>query len=384
MKKKILALLLALGVLLTLAACGTGEETPADTSAPDSTAPTDTSVPSETAGFDYTAAYAAFAPEDVVFSVDGRDVTWCEYFYTLSYVMQMIEYYGGVADWDAVFEMAGTGQTYREFVTDYTVSMCKQNAVINNSAEEKGVALTADEIDAMWQEAVAASGYSDENTFVQAMEAQRLTKDVYIYISNTAVLFDRLFEADYGVGGADCPAADILSFAEENEYIMAKHILLSNKNDANEALSEDEVAAKLARAEEILAEINAAEDKAAKFDQLMIANSEDPGFTYYPAGYIFTHGEMVEPFENAAFGMEPGEISDIVESTHGYHIIMRVELDPKATMDINSETGEAVTMQYFVAQKFFAEKYAAVVKDAAVEETEAYASMDLNDLFPAG
>ena len=381
MKKKILALLLALGLLLTMAACGSTEE-PADTSAPvDTSAPADTAAP---AGLDYEAAYATFAPEEVLFSVDGREITWCEYFYTLSYVMQMVEYYGGVADWDAVFEMAGTGQTYREFVTDYAVSMCKQNAVINNIAEEKGVAFTAEELDAIWKDVVASSGYSDENTFVQAMEAQRLTKDVYLYISNTALLFDRIFEADYGIAGAAFPDADVFSFAEENEYIMAKHILLSKKDDAGAALSEDEVAAKLARAEEILAEINAAEDKAAKFDQLMIANSEDAGFTYYPAGYIFTRGEMVESFENAAFGMEPGEISGIVESPHGYHIIMRVEIDPKATMDINPETGEAVTLQYFVAQKFFAEKYAAVVKAAVLDETEAYAGLDLNDIFPAG
>ena len=101
-------------------------------------------------------------------------------------------------------------------------------------------------------------------------------------------------------------------------------------------------------------------------------------------GYVFTAGEMVAEFEEGTRALEFGAVSGIVESSYGYHIIMRVELDPKATMDINSETGEAVTMQYFVAQKFFAEKYAAVVKDAAVEETEAYASMDLNDLFPAG
>ena len=382
MKKKILALLLAVGMLLSLAACGTGEtEEPADTSAPeDTSAPADTAAPT---GLDYDAAYAAHAPEDVLFSVDGREVTWSEYFYTLSYVLNMLEYYGGISDWDAVCEIVGTGQTYREFVTEYTLAMCMQNAVINNRAEELGVNLTAEEIDAVWQENIAASGYTEE-AFLEAIESQKLTKDVYLYITNTATLFDRLFVAEFGVNGADCTEADVLSYAEEHDYIMAKHILLSNKDDAGEALSEDDVAAKLARAEEILAEINASADKAAKFDQLMIANSEDPGFTYYPAGYIFTYGEMVEEFEETAFGMEPGEISDIVESTHGYHIIMRVELDPKATMDINSETGEAVTMQYFVAQKFFAEKYAAVVKDAAVEETEAYASMDLNDLFPAG
>lgn len=380
MKKKILALLLAVGMLLSLAACGIGEtEEPADTSAPeDTSAPSDTAAPT---GLDYDAAYAAHAPEDVLFTVDGRGVTWSEYFYTLSYVLNMLEYYGGISDWDAVCEIVGTGQTYREFVTDYTLAMCMQNAVINNRAEELGVNLTAEEIDAVWQENIAVSGYTEES-FLEAIESQKLTKDVYLYITNTATLFDRLFVAEFGVNGADCTEDTVLSYAEEHDYIMAKHILLSNKDDAGEALSEDDVAAKLARAEEILAEINASADKAAKFDQLMIANSEDPGFTYYPAGYIFTYGEMVETFETAAFGMESGEISGIVESPHGYHIIMRVPLDYKATMDIDSETGAAISMQYFVAQKLFSEKYAEIVENAAVEENDAYTNMDLNELFP--
>jgi hypothetical protein len=41
---------------------------------------------------------------------------------------------------------------------------------------------------------------------------------------------------------------------------------------------------------------------------------------------IITHGDAVEAFENAAFSLEPGEISDVVETSEGYHLIYRPRL----------------------------------------------------------
>ena len=42
----------------------------------------------------------------------------------------------------------------------------------------------------------------------------------------------------------------------------------------------------------------------------------------YPGGYTFGRGEMLVAFENAAFSLEKGEMSDVVESENGYHIIL--------------------------------------------------------------
>lgn len=57
----------------------------------------------------------------------------------------------------------------------------------------------------------------------------------------------------------------------------------------------------------------------------MNANSEDTGLAANPDGYAFTTGEMVQEFEDATRALEPGQISGLVESSYGYHIILRLE-----------------------------------------------------------
>ena len=74
-----------------------------------------------------------------------------------------------------------------------------------------------------------------------------------------------------------------------------------------------------ALAEDILARLQNGED----FDTLMNEYSEDTGLIYNPDGYYFFRGEMEETFEAASFALEEGEMSGIVESSYGYHIILR-------------------------------------------------------------
>ena len=113
-------------------------------------------------------------------------------------------------------------------------------------------------------------------------------------------------------------AAD--SYTTENN-IAAKHILFSTVDENGAVLGAEEVEAKKKLADDTLAKIKAGED----FDKLMNELSEDPGLESNPNGYEFGRGEMVEPFENAAFALSVGSVSEIVESDFGYHIIKRTE-----------------------------------------------------------
>jgi len=82
------------------------------------------------------------------------------------------------------------------------------------------------------------------------------------------------------------------------------------------------------KAEALLERALAGEDFAA----LVEAYGEDPGMDMYPTGYTFVSGDMVAPFEEATMELEIGEISDLVITNFGIHIIMRVEPDPENIM----------------------------------------------------
>ncbi len=100
------------------------------------------------------------------------------------------------------------------------------------------------------------------------------------------------------------------------EGASVKHILIST--EAKEGEEPVNVEEKKALAEELLGRAKAGED----FDALVAEYNEDPGQT--EEGYTFGPGEMQEAFEEAAFALGIDEISDVVETNYGYHIIKRI------------------------------------------------------------
>lgn len=116
--------------------------------------------------------------------------------------------------------------------------------------------------------------------------------------------------------------ADVRSYYEQNvarlsgpEERRASHILISVAKDA----PADERQQARAKAEELLVQARKAPES---FAQLAKKHSQDPGSA--PNGGdldYFGRGAMVKPFEDAAFALKKGEISGVVESDFGFHII---------------------------------------------------------------
>jgi peptidyl-prolyl cis-trans isomerase D len=120
---------------------------------------------------------------------------------------------------------------------------------------------------------------------------------------------------------------DLRTYYKENvgrlagkEERRASHILVNATKDA--AASDREKAK--ARAEELLAEVR---KTPASFAEVARKSSQDPGSA--PSGGdlgFFGHGAMVKPFEDAVFALKKGEISDVVETDFGYHVIMLTDI----------------------------------------------------------
>ena len=104
---------------------------------------------------------------------------------------------------------------------------------------------------------------------------------------------------------------------EVAEQVKASHILVKFGDDPKAAKE---------KAEGILAELKSG----ANFAELAKAKSDDPGSAARGGDLgLFGRGKMVKPFEDAAFALKnPGDLSDIVESQFGYHILVLTERKP--------------------------------------------------------
>ena len=112
---------------------------------------------------------------------------------------------------------------------------------------------------------------------------------------------------------------------EEPETVRASHILIATKDQATGTdLTEAQKKAKRKLAEDLLKRAKAGEDFAA----LAKEYSDDPGSKDKGGEYTFPRGQMVPEFESAAFSLNTNQVSDIVTTQFGYHIIKLSEKIP--------------------------------------------------------
>ena len=345
---------------------------------------------------DYEAMYALHAPEDVVLRIGGRDVTWDRYFYALysqaayveDYFYAMADYYGLSFTWTDMLDEE-SGSSYMDWVLDYTEDTLLQQYAVTGYAEENGVVLTEadrEELALILQEDI--QGYCGEDAteedFWAYLSEEYLSPETYRWINEASYLYQLGYVRLYGETGELYDADAAVAWLEDNGYLSASHILLMTIDPSTgEALDEAAVQAQYAQAEALLAELQAIEDPEARlqrFRELKDEYCEDTGKLAFPDGYTFTPGTMVSEFEDAVNALGDYELSGIVETSYGYHIILRLPLSADSALsDYTDDYGMPLTARGAASNEDYGDRLQAYFDTLPMEYADGFRPPVLTD-----
>lgn len=337
---------------------------------------------------DYEALYQAYKPDEIVATVEGKDITWNEMYGWISYYASNIEqtmvnyanYYGYQMTWeDAVNEQ---GNTFADSAIEQACDYMKQVYSVLTYADANGIKIEdADQqvADAFLADAASILGENaTAEDFEQYLIDAHMSREQYETILKFNLYYEEIYQVKYGKDAEYVSDEDALQYLEDNGYFYANHILFMTNDPMNETgLTEEEVKLAYENAVKISEELRAIEDHdelVAKFLELKQEYDEDTGKVRYPNGYLFTSGEMVESFEKAVAEAEAYEVTEPVESNYGYHVIIRLPLDPDVVIPSQSKTARQI-----VADKSHAEFMQSNYENAKAEVKEVLSQFNLMD-----
>ena len=368
--KKTLSLLLCAVLMLSLCACGKTTEVPA--AAVDSSAVLD----AEQGQLLLYALAEKYDPDAVVLTANGSEVSWSVFYNFLRQNLSTFLYYGGLpTDYSAEVE---AGMTMDRALVESAESSIRRIAGASSHATLTEAELDADYA-AYWD--AMKEQYGGEKELLKAVNASGYTKDSLRYFYTTDTLLQDAFTHAYGDNFADLTDAMIEDWAVEKGYVRAKHILLMT-NDAS--LSDADKAAKKQELEAVRAELMAIEDEAERetaFDDKMDTLSEDTGLFMYPDGYVFGRGEMVQEFEDAAFALAPYELSEVVETSYGYHLLLGLAVERDNIIEYDQSSYAPVSVVNRMANEDFTNKLSDWAQDVDISYADDFAGFTVQSLF---
>jgi peptidyl-prolyl cis-trans isomerase C len=203
--------------------------------------------------------------------------------------------------------------------------------LLAQEAKARHVSVPEAAVDA--QIAAIRKQFPSDEVFNQALAAQQKTVEGLKTVAQRDLSIAKLLE-DALAGKVAVTADQAQKYYDENpdrfkqpERVRASHILIGLPQGADAVTKE----AARKRAEDVLKQVKAGKDFAA----LAKEHSQDPGSAVQGGdlGY-FPRGQMVGPFDEAAFTLAKGATSDLVESQFGFHIIRVVDKQEARTVPL--------------------------------------------------
>ena len=198
------------------------------------------------------------------------------------------------------------------------MEMMIEQELIRQAAEAKGTEVTPEEVDAAWKE--VTEPFKTPEEFAVRLETESFTEESYREHLRRMIGAKKYLD-DVRLSIAEVSDEELETYYRDNEIrltlperVRVRHILLTWKPLG----TTDDRAAIREQMEPILERARAGEDFAAMAGEFSddYATRQNGGDTG-----LFQRGEMAPAFEQAAFALQPGEISEIVETPFGLHII---------------------------------------------------------------
>lgn len=335
--KTSLALLLVLALALGLAGCNKPDsqtDSPTESASPSPTAaPQDGFLPDN--AIDVAQTIYGCSSDTPMLTVNGQAVSTESFLYWLG---NMAAYYDSLfyqnyyQNLDFSAEIS-KGKTWDDQIKEIAYQNCVLLAITSDLAREMGVSLTDSELQEVYDDRASDLESLGEETYAYRLQALGINDRADFELRRTSRLFQKIedvYENNLltGAGEDAITDKDVDEYVAENDLLRAKHILILTKDMTTYSdLSDEEKTAASEKINDLATQLKAADDPVALFDTLMNEYSEDSGLSTNPDGYVFTAGQMVSEFENGTRALDFNEISPVIESTYGYHIILRLDPD---------------------------------------------------------
>ena len=307
---------------------------------------------------------------NIVATVNGRPIDRAAFDATKEALIgQYQQIYAQFGQDIQAFFVGGQGRIFELDLEAEALERLFFEALVDEEAERRGISVPDDKIDAEFQRQYAAvleyQGMSEEELGTY-LESQGYSIELFKESGRASVAEQLRLEAVQRAasGPVDLSRDDLDTYFTANrarydteEQVRASHILVKTEDEARR----------------ILEELSSGAD----FGMLARERSLDTGSAQRDGDLgWFGRGQMVQPFEQAAFALAVGEISDVVQTDYGYHIILLTghkdathpELDEVIDEVRSDAEGEIITERF---QQWYKETYAAATISVALPLVDA-------------
>ncbi len=246
------------------------------------------------------------APADVAARVNGVDIPITKFDSQVQTVIQQYASQGVVLQDNDMAQV-------RSKVIDNLVGQ----ELLFQDAVKKGMSVSDEEISSQ-MEAIKKQ-FKDDQEYENALNSQGITEEFLKEDLKMNLLLNKYIEQTFKPQVKVTDEDDAAFYGQNPQYfsqseqIRASHILIQVKEDADDAAK--------AEARKKIETVQKRLSNGEEFSDLAREVSEGPSSTNGGDLGFFGRGQMVKPFEDAAFALKKGQISGIVETQFGYHLI---------------------------------------------------------------